>query len=176
MNKKLLITVAVAVLLVAIVALSACKGASVLDAYDGVKEAKTVVQTITITSGSTEVAKQTSTYNMESGKATIEKKILNDVSANEQYSTTSETKSFTKCDAVAKLKGLTMSAVVESENSFKGTVANADLKTAFGIESSSVKGDATVELSAKDGKVTEMKVSYTSSNNNSVVILTTFAY
>lgn len=174
MNKKILITVAV--LIVALVALCSCKGPSLLDSYDGVKDAKTIVQTITLTNGAAEVAKQTSTFNMASGKVTVEKKVLNDVSAAEKFTTTTETKDFTKSDAVANLKGLTMTAVVETENSFKGTVANADLKTAFGIETTSVKGDATVELTAKDGKVTEMKVSYTSANNNAVVITTTFAY
>ena len=174
MNKKILITVAV--LIVALFALCSCKATSLLDAYDTVKNAKTVVQTITVTNGTAEVAKQTSTFDMASGKANVEKKVLNDVSADEKYTTTTETKDFTKSEAVANLKGLTMTAVVETETSFKGSVANADIKTAFGIEVTSVKGDATVELTVKDGNVTEMKVTYTSSNDNAVVITTTFAY
>lgn len=174
MNKKVLCVVAV--LMVALFALCACKTPTVLDNYESVKDAKNIVQTITVTNGSTEVAKQTSTFNMASGKVTVEKKVLNDVSAEEQFTTTTETRDFTKSEAVAKLSGLTMSDVVTTDSSFKGTVANADLKTAFGIEVSSVNGGAAVELLAEDGKVVKMTVSYTSSNGNSVVIVSAFTY
>ena len=174
MNKKILLVVAV--LLVAVFAMCACGTKSVLDLYDGVKEAKSITQTISVKDGSTEIASEKRVYNMETSKVEIERKTLSDLTASESYTTTTETKNFEKAEAVAKLSGLTMKEGITTETSFKGTVANADLKTAFGVDGSKVKGDATVELLAKDGKVTIMTVTYVSTNDNDVTITTMFAY
>ena len=174
MNKKILAVLAV--LLVSVCALCACKGLTVLDKYEGVKDAKTVVQVIEVTNGGAEFAKETLTYNFASGKVTIEKKVLNDSSASEAFTTTTETKDITRGEGIVNLKGLTMSGVVTTDDTFRGEVANADLKTAFGVDGAKVKGGATVELLADGDKVVKMIVSYVSSNDNNVVITSTFTY
>lgn len=175
MNKKIILTVAI--LLVAVFALCACKTHSLLEKYDGVKDAKNITQTISIKSGDTEIASEKRTYNMTTNKVEIERKTPSDLNASEPYTTTTETKDFTQSDAVAKLSGLTMLAVVETDTTFSGTVVNADLKTAFGVDGASVKGDALVQLLADDdGKITKMTVTYTSSNDNAVTITTVYAY
>lgn len=175
MNKKIIF--AVVLLLVALFALCACKGEkTVLEMYEDVKNASGIVQTISIKSGSTEIASEKRTYNMTSLKVTIERKTPSDLDSSDPYVTTTETKDFAKSDAVAKLSGLTMTGVVTTQTAFEGTVANADLKTAFGVDGAKVKGDATVQLLAQDGKVVKMTVTYTSSNDNAVTITTTFTY
>lgn len=175
MNKKILI--AVALLLVALFALCACKSnKTVIEMYEDVKDAKGIVQTIVIADGSAEVASEKRTYNMTSGKVEIERKQPAPLTSSEPYVTTTETMDFAKADAVAKLHGLTMSGVVTTATTFKGTVANADIKTAFGVEGASVKGDADVELTAEGGKVVKMVVTYTSANDNTVTITSTFTY
>lgn len=175
MNKRILI--AVALLLVALFALCACKSnKTVIEMYDDVTSAKGIVQTIVITDGSNEIASEKRTYNMNSGKVEIERKQPAPLTSSDPFVTTTETKDFAKADAVAKLKGLTMSGVVTTETTFKGTVANADIKTAFGVENSDVKGDANVELTAEGGKIVKMVVTYTSANDNAVTITSTFTY
>lgn len=175
MNKKILI--AVALLLVALFALCSCKSSkTVIEMYEDVKDAKGIVQTIVIADGSAEVASEKRTYNMTSCKVEIERKQPAPLTSSEPYVTATETKDFVKADAVAKLHGLTMTGVVTTDTTFKGAVANADVKTAFGVDGASVKGDVTVELTADGGKIVKMVVTYTSANGNAVTITSTFTY
>lgn len=175
MNKKLLLVLAV-LLAVTVCCFAACKDSAVLQMYQGVKDANNVVQKITVKNGEATVAEETLTYNFASGKLTIETKILNDSSAAEAFTETTETKDITRGEGIAKLDADTLSAVTDNGSSLKGTVVNNKLQTAFGIESSKVTGDAAVEMLAQDGKVIKLTVNYTSSNGSAVAIETTYAY
>ena len=175
MNKKLLLTVAV-LLAAVLCCFAACKDATVMQMYQGVKDADNVVQKITIKNGDVTLAEETLTYNFASGKLTVTKKTLNDSSAGEAYTTTNETKDITRGDGIAKLDAETLSAVTDNGSSLKATVVNAKLQQAFGIESAKVTGDAAVEMLADGGKVTKLTVTYTSVSGNAVTIETTYAY
>ncbi len=175
MNKKLLLALAI-LLAVTVCCFAACKDSSVLQMYQGVKDANNVVQKITIKNGDAILVEETLTYNFASGKLTIERKTLNDSSAEEAFTTTTETKDISRGDGIAKLDASTLSAVTDNGSSLRGTVVNNKLQTAFGIESAKVNGDAAVEMLAQDGNVIKLTVNYTSSNGNAVTIETTYAY
>ena len=179
MNKKL-IYVLLALALVAVVAFVACDKdnqdeTDILALYDNVKDAKTALQTITIKNGSDEIAVETLNYNFETNKVTIERKTLNDSSADELYTTTTEVKDITGRNT-AKISSDNLKDVTTTETTLTAKVANAKLNEVFGINSGDVNGDATVTLVSDGSHITKITVTYTSANGNSVEMVTTYAY
>lgn len=175
MNKKLIFAL-LAVMLVAVVAFAACATKTdILSLYDNVKNAKSATQTITVKNGSDEIAKETLSYNFDTNKVTIERKTLNNSGATEMYTTTTETKDITERNT-AKLTADMLKDVTTTEKTLTAKVANANLKSVFGIEATSVNGDATVELVAEGEHIAKITVTYTSTNGNAVEIVTTYTY
>ena len=185
--KKGLIFVLLVILLVAAVTFAACdqnetpndpnkdQDKTVLDLYDGVKSAKNATQTITIKNGAAEIVIETLSYNFETGKVNIERKMLNSSDADELYTTTTETKDITG-NATANLTRNLLSDVTETATKLTAKVANANLNAVFGIASTDVQGDATIELVAEGTHIAKITVSYTSANGNAVQIVTTYVY
>lgn len=176
MNKKILSVIAAVLLIIATLTFAACKDPSVLELYDGVKDAKSIVQQVSVKSGSSEIATETLTYNFTAGNVIIVKKVLNDASSDEAFTTTTKTRSIQKGDGVANLTESTLSNITTTSTALKAAVANDKLNNAFGIEASTVAGDATVEMIADGGKIVKLTVNYTSSNGNSVEIVTSYMY
>ena len=181
MNKKLIIAL-FAVAVVAVLAFAACAPdipgetpQDVLSLYDGVKNAKSATQVITVKNGTDEVAKETLNYNFETNKVEITRKTLNGSDASELYTTTTETKDITGRNT-AKLTASLLKDVNKTETTLTAKVANANLNEVFGIAATSVSGDATVTLVAESSHITKITVSYTSANGNAVEIVTTYAY
>ena len=148
---------------------------TILDLYGDVNKAKSATQIITIKNGTFEIAVETLNYNFETGKVTIERKVLNSSDADELYTTTTETKDITG-NATAKLTKDLLKDVTETETKLTAKVANANLNAVFGIESTDVQGDASIELVAQGSHIVSITVSYTSSNGNAVEIVTTYVY
>ena len=187
--KKRLIFVLIPILLVAVVAFAACyqgenpnndpnnqtQDKSVLDLYGDVKNAKNATQIITIKNGAVEIVVETLNYNFETGKVSIERKMLNSSDADELYTTTTETKDITG-NATAKLTKNLLSDVTETATTLTATVKSANLNEVFGISASDVQGDARIELVAQNSHIVSITVSYTSANGNAVQIVTTYVY
>ena len=194
MNKKLMY-VLMAILLVAVVAFAACnrggtdndpdkdqdqnqdqtQDKSILDLYDDVKNAKKATQTITIKKGADEIAVEKLSYNFETGKVTIERKMLNSSDADELYTTTTETKDIEGRNT-ANLTAANLKDVTETQTKLTAKVANANLNTVFGIASTDVKGDAVLELVAQGSHIVSITVTYTDSADNAVQIVTNYVY
>ena len=177
--KKKLIFVALAALIVVALLCSACnpkgENSNILDLCKDISDAKSATQVITVNSGSDELAKETRSYDFVTGKVNIERKTLNDSSADELYTTTTETKDITDKPTVKLTKDL-LSDVTETATTLKATVSNANLNQAFGIASSDVQDNANLELVANNGHIVSITVSYTSTNGNTVQIVTTYVY
>ena len=180
MNKKLIFAVLTVLIIVALLC-SACvpndqdDDQDILALCENISDAKSATQVITVKSGSDELAKETRNYDFVAGKVTIERKTLNDSSADELYTTTTETKDISGKATVKLTKDL-LKDVTETATTLKATVSNANLNEAFGIASSDVQGDAKVEFTAQGNHIVSITVSYTSANGNAVQIVTTYVY
>ena len=178
--KKKLVFALLATLIVVVLLCAACtpseqQNQNILELCSGISDAKSATQVITVKRGSDELAKETRNYNFVTGKVSIERKTLNDSSADELYTTETETKDITGKPTVNLTKDL-LTDVAEKGSSLKATVKNAKLNETFGIDSSDVNGDAKIELVAENGHIVSITVSYTSSNGNAVQIVTTYVY
>ena len=187
MNKKL-IYVLLAFVLVAVIAFAACHrgedpsgdpnqdpNKDILDLCDSISDAKSATQVITVKNGGDELAKETLNYDFVTGKVTIERKTLNDSSADELYTTTTETKDITGKPTV-KLTRTLLNDVTETATTLKATVKSANLNEVFGIQSNEVQGDSKVELVSQGNYIVSITVTYTSVNGNAVEIVTTYVY
>ena len=148
---------------------------TILDLYGDVNKAKSATQIITIKNGAFEIAIETLNYNFETGKVTIERKVLNSSDADELYTTTTETKDIQGRNT-AKITAANLNDVTETETKLTAKVANANLNAVFGIASTDVQGDARIELVAQGSHIVSITVSYTSSNGNAVQIVTSYVY
>ena len=173
MNKKLIFAV-LTVLIVALIC-SACAKPTVLDCCDRIPDAKSATQVITVNSELGEIAKETRNYDFVAGKVTIERKTLNSSDADELYTTTTESKDITG-KATVKLTKDMLKDVTETSTTLKAKVQGANLNGVFGVQSSDVQGDATLELTAQSGYIVSIVVSYISANGNAVQVVTTYVY
>ena len=148
---------------------------TILDLYGDVNKAKSATQTITIKNGAFEIAIETLNYNYETGKVTIERKTLNSSDADELYTTTTETKDIEGRNS-ANLTAANLKDVTETETKLTAKVANANLNAVFGIASTDVQGDASLELVAEGSYIVSIKINYVSANGNTVQIVTAYVY
>ena len=176
MNKKLIFAILTVLIVVAIFC-SACKHheKDILELCESISEAKSATQVITVKNGGDELAKETLNYNFVTGKVNIERKTLNDSSADELYTTETETKEITGKPTVKLTRDL-LSDVTETETNLKATVKGANLNEVFGIQSNDVQGDVKIELVAQGEHIVSITVSYTSASGNVVEIVTTYVY
>jgi len=176
MNKKIFATVAI--LLVAVLAITvfaACKDMGIFNAYNKIGEAKTAEQTVSITNGTMEIASATLKYDFVAKTLTGEHKTPNDISAAEMWST--ETVNGTLSGgATAKLSKAVVTDLEETLTSATCKVANDAIKNVFGVNAADVKGDVALELTSDGTHLTKLVVTYTSVDDNLVIITTTFAY
>ena len=176
MKKKLVFALLTALIVVAFLCCACAKQEpSVLDYCDSISDAKSATQVITVKSGSDELAKETLNYNFVTGKVSIECKTLNSSDEDELYSVETEIKDITGKATVKLTKDL-LRDVTETATTLKATVANANLNEVFGIFSTDVQGDASVELVAQNSHIVSITVSYTSNNGNAVQIVTSYVY
>ena len=175
MKKKILFAVFTVLIVVALTCTACANKGSVLDFCDGVSDAKSATQVITVKSGSDELAKETRNYNFVTGKVDIERKTLNSSDADQLYSTETETRDITDKPTV-KLTSAVLTDVTETATTLKATVSSAHLNEVFGIQASDVQGNASVELVAEGAHIAKITVSYTSANGNKVEIVTTYVY
>ena len=147
----------------------------ILSLCDGLSDAKSATQVITVKKGGNEIAKETLGYNFVTGKVSIERKTLNTSDADELYSTETETKDITG-GPTAKLTKDLLKDVTETATTLNAKVANANISEVFNIQSSDVTGDAKVELTAQNNRIVSITATYTSSNGNAVEIVTTYVY
>ena len=180
MNKKLIFAVLTVLIIVALMC-SACvpddqdNNKDILDLCESISDAKSATQVITVNGGLGELAKEMRNYDFVAGKVIIERKTLNDSSADELYTTTTETKDITGKPTVKLTKDMLLD-VTETSTTLKAKVQGTNLNGVFGVQSSDVQGDANLDLTAQGGHIVLITVTYTSTNGNAVKIVTTYVY
>ncbi|MCM1289880.1 MAG: hypothetical protein NC132_03500 [Corallococcus sp.] len=175
MNKRIFAIIAILLVAVLAVSLTACNKGGILDSYNNIGNAKTATQTVSVKNGNLEIASATLMYDFAAKTLTGERKFINDLNESEAWTTEAVNETLSG-GATAKLSKDTVKDLKENGNSATCKVANADIKNVFGINAADVKGDVTLELTAANGNLSKLVVTYTSVNNNLVTVTTTFAY
>ena len=179
-TKKFILAIAVCMLILTFFALAACDNSpeeGIIKSFNDVgKKLSGVSQTIEVKSGGMLIASEQISYDLSAGKATITKKVMNDLSADEAWTTTTETvNKAAKFDYNLSVEDFSKVEVNEAGTILKGTL-NADAVSKLGVNLIGISA-VSLEINVDGSNVVNLTVlSYTSANGNTVTISTSYKH
>lgn len=150
--------------------------ADFFDAYANISTATGITEKITVRRGDFITAEETRTFDFATKKVRSEAKILNHVSDAEPWTTRTRTKDFNPSSLFGHINADDCKSVNVSGTTATLVVSGARAEKLFDLSSLEYKGDVTLKMELRFGKLVGMEANYATPFQDAVTVITEITY